>query len=659
MCGIVGFVDHRRTSSSEELSTMVATLQHRGPDSSGVWFDETADAQVGLGHQRLSILDLSEHGQQPMVYEQLHIVHNGEVYNFEAIKKTLETLDYAFDSHTDTEVILKAFHAWGVACVEKFRGMFAFVIYDTRQKKLFMFRDRAGVKPFYYYVKDGLFMFASELKAFHKHDGFQKTINKEVIPTYMQFGYIPAPFSIFENTYKLKAGHYLEFNIQNSKFKISKYWDVNKFYRAEKTTATEDEVLKTLEKELTEACSLRMVSDVPVGVFLSGGIDSSLVTALLQKESDVSLKTFTIGFEESSYNEAEQAKEIAGYLKTDHTEFYCSKEDALQVIPELPKIYDEPFGDSSAIATILVSRLAKEQVSVVISGDGGDETFCGYSKYFALEKVAKYLEPCLRKTVLQKAVKLFSEEMVCRLNKLLPKTRQQSNIRDKYQKFKRAIKAETLEEMFVEASSYVSDDKVKAYVTDHLGLDLESTTVGTGSRIKSGMTVALDDTNFDNFSGLKSVDPIEQMMAMDYQTFMVDDVLTKVDRATMSQSLEGREPLLDHKIMEYGATIPTALKYKNGTGKYLLKQILEKHLPKAYWDRPKSGFQVPLFEWLKSDLKDLLDKYLNYDRLKDGDIFNADEVQKTLEQYYQGDYININELWFILMFEMWREEWAS
>ncbi len=618
---------------------MTATLQHRGPDSSGTHFEETSNCQIGLGHQRLSVLDLTELGQQPMAYEHLYVIHNGEVYNFEDIKQELQTLGYDFDSHTDTEVILKAFHAWGVECVEKFRGMFAFVIQDTREQKLYMFRDRAGVKPFYYYAKDGLFLFASELKAFHQHKRFSKKINKDVIPTYMQFGYIPAPYSIFEDAYKLKPGHCLVYDIQHAAFNIEQYWDINALYRAEKTDTLEEDVVHGLEKELTEAFKLRMVSDVPVGVFLSGGVDSSIVTALLQRESDEPLKTFTIGFDETGYNEAEQAKAIAGYLKTDHTEYYCSKKDALAVIPDLPKIYDEPFGDSSAIATILVSKLAKEKVSVVLSGDGGDETFCGYSKYFALNKTVKYLEPGLRKRVVQKTVSLLNEDTVFKLNELIPKTKRQTNVRDKFQKFQRALNAESLEEMFVEASSYVDSDTVSKYLKDEL--------------------TTLSLTNFNNFKTLKSVEPVEQMMVIDYQTFMVDDVLTKVDRATMSQSLEGREPLLDHKIAEYVATIPIELKYKDSNGKYLLKKVLEKHLPKQYWDRPKSGFQVPLFEWLKSDLRELLETYLDYDRLEEGGIFNAEQVQQTLKQYYRGDYININELWFVLMFEMWRKEWTD
>jgi len=618
---------------------MTDALLYRGPDSSGVHLDDTAAVQVGLGHRRLSILDLSELGQQPMAYEELHIIHNGEVYNFEEIKEELKGIGYGFTTHTDTEVILKAFHTWGVSCVEKFRGMFAFVIYDTKQRKLFMFRDRAGIKPFYYYAKEGLFLFGSELKAFHKHTGFSKKINKEVLPAYMRFGYIPAPYSIFDDTYKLKAGHYIEYDLQSGVFESKKYWDINVFYCMDKTAFSEEHILQELEKELNEAFKLRMVSDVPVGVFLSGGVDSSLITALLQEASDEPLKTFTIGFEEPGYDEAEHARKIAEHLKTDHTEYYCSKEDALNVIPELPRIYDEPFGDSSAIATILVSKLAGEKVSVVLSGDGGDEVFCGYSKYFALNRSVRFLKPGLRKIVIQKMVNMVSEETVYRLNSLLPKSRRQTNVRDKLQKLKRSLSTDNLEQMFIEASSYVD-------------------VTAAESSINRGQGV-LKSTNFDDFALLKDLAPVEQMMAIDYQTFMVDDILTKVDRATMSQSLEGREPLLDHKVTEFMARVPVSVKYKENNGKYLLKKILHRHLPGPLFQRPKSGFQVPLYEWLKSDLRHLLDRYLDKERLERGGIFDAEAVEVKLQHYYSGGYINISEIWFILMFEMWREEWCT
>jgi len=638
MCGITGFIDHRGRSSETVLKAMTDAMVLRGPDDAGTYFEDNAAVQVGLGHRRLSILDLSPLGHQPMSYAHLHLVYNGEVYNFEQIKAELEGLGYTFASHSDTEVILKAFHAWGMACVSRFRGMFAFVIYDTEAQKLYMFRDRAGVKPFYYYAAEGLFLFASELKAFHEHPCFTKTIDKAVLPAYMRFGYIPAPHTIFEDTYKLKAGHFLEFDLQSGDYRVRQYWDVNEFYRDEKLAHSEEEVLQRLEKELKEAFALRMVSDVPVGVFLSGGIDSSLVTALLQQGAAEPLKTFTIGFDEPGYDEAEHAKAIAGYLGTDHTEYYCTKADALEVIPELPKIYDEPFGDSSAIATILVSKLAKEKVSVVLSGDGGDEVFCGYSKYFALNKTMKFLAPGLRKSVLRGTVNLLDEETVLKLNGWLPKSKRQTNIRDKFQKFRRALNAGSLGEMFIEASSYVDGDAIRMYLD-------------TQARLPDG-------TNFGHFKTLEGIAPLERMMAVDYQTFMVDDVLTKVDRATMSVSLEGREPLLDHKITEFMARVPAELKYKEGTGKYLLKKVLYNHVPKRFYERPKSGFQVPLFEWLKSDLRPLLDHYLSDERLAAGGIFDAGCVRQTLKRYDEGEYININEIWFILMFEMWREAWS-
>ncbi|MHC3994923.1 asparagine synthase (glutamine-hydrolyzing) [Thiomicrolovo sp. ZZH C-3] len=639
MCGVTGFIDHRGQSSETILKSMTDAMVLRGPDDSGTFFEHTDFAQIGLGHRRLSILDLSALGHQPMSFEHLSMVYNGEVYNFEEIKKELELLGYAFASNSDTEVILKAFHAWGVACVEKFRGMFAFVIYDSRAEKLFMFRDRAGVKPFYYYVKDGLFLFASELKAFREHEGFEKTIDRSVIPVYMRFGYIPAPYTIFADTYKLKAGHYLEYDLQAGQFEIRQYWDVNVFYGKAKLDLSEEAVLDTLEQELTEAFQLRMVSDVPVGVFLSGGIDSSLVTALLQKDLKEPLRTFTIGFDEEGYDEAEHARKIASYLGTEHTEYYCTKEDALQVIPELPKIYDEPFGDSSAIATILVSKLAKEKVSVVLSGDGGDELFCGYSKYFALNRVMRLLAPGLKKSLLKGAVNLLNEKAVYRLNGMLPRSKRQTNIRDKFQKFKRAVNADTLEQMFIEASSYVDAETIENCLGGEAGLPAQ--------------------TGFGSFETLADIAPLERMMAVDFQTFMVDDVLTKVDRATMSVSLEGREPLLDHKVAEFIARVPIALKYKDDSGKYLLKKVLYNHVPKRYYDRPKSGFQVPLYEWLKNDLRPLLDRYLAKERLEEGQIFDALQVQRTLDDYYEGRYVNINEIWFMLMFEMWREAWEA
>ena len=638
MCGITGFIDYHKNSDKSLLDQMRDSITYRGPDSAGSAFFERDHFSLGLGHRRLSILDLSELGNQPMSHENLTIIHNGEVYNFEAIKEELVALGYAFRSHTDTEVILKAFHAWGVVCVEKFRGMFAFAIYDSKEEKLFLFRDRAGVKPLYYYHDDDLFLFGSELKSFYEHPRFPKKIDQRALPFYFRFGYIPAPLSIFEKTKKLRPGHYLEYDLQKNCYEERAYWRVEEHYLSPKLEMSEEETLGKLETILSEAFGLRMIADVPVGVFLSGGVDSTLVTALLQKASEIPLKTFTIGFEEKGYNEAEFAKEIADHLGTDHTELYCTTQDMLDVIYELSYMYDEPFGDSSAIPSLLVSKLAKEKVSVVLSGDGGDEAFIGYSKYFALAKLARLQRAPLKRGVLRLVTALLGEESVERLNRLLPASIRQKNIKDKYQKFKNALESDDLAQMFINASSYV-DTKT----------------------LRSVLKESEADFSLSAFSVLdhaKGLDPIDQMSLCDYKTFMVDDVLTKVDRASMAVSLEAREPLLDHTIIEFAARLPAEMKYHEGEGKYLLKKILYKYVPKKLIERPKSGFQIPLERWLRSDLKPLVTHYLDPKRLEQSGIYNTEAIAKLLDRLYQSDkFVNFSLIWFILMFEMWRERW--
>ena len=638
MCGITGFIDYRKNSDKSLLDQMRDSITYRGPDSAGSAFFERERFSLGLGHRRLSILDLSELGNQPMSHEHLTIIHNGEVYNFEAIKEELVSLGYAFRSHTDTEVILKAFHAWGVVCVEKFRGMFAFAIYDSKEEKLFLFRDRAGVKPLYYARKEGVFLFGSELKTLMVHPAFEKRIDRRALPYYFRFGYIPAPLTIFEDTRKLRPGHYLVCDLAEGSVVEKAYWRVEEYFLQEKSGLHEAEVLERLEEILGDAFALRMVADVPVGVFLSGGVDSSLVAALLQKASDTPLKTFTIGFEEEGFDEAQFAREIAAHLGTEHTEYYCTKEDMLSLIESLPELYDEPFGDSSAIPTLLVSKLAKEKVSVVLSGDGGDEAFIGYSKYFALAKLARLQRSPLKRGVLRLVTGLLSEESVERLNSVLPASIRQKNIKDKYQKFKNALESDDLAQMFINASSYV-DTKTLRSVLKESEADFSLSAFSVLDRVKG-------------------LDPIDQMSLCDYKTFMVDDVLTKVDRASMAVSLEAREPLLDHTIIEFVARLPAEMKYREGEGKYLLKKILYKYVPKKLIERPKSGFQIPLERWLRSDLKPLVTHYLDPKRLETSGIYNTEAIAKLLDRLYQSDkFVNFSLIWFILMFEMWRERW--
>ena len=636
MCGIVGVLDYSKDITKSEVDVMRDIITYRGPDDFGTEIYENKEYILSLAHRRLSIQDLSPLGHQPMSFESLSIVFNGEVYNFEEIRNELISLNYEFRSDGDTEVILKAFHAWGVKCVDKFRGMFAFAIYDMKNEKLFIFRDRMGVKPLYYYLEDNKFLFSSELKSIYKFRHFSKKINNNSLPYYFRFGYIPAPLTIFENTFKLLPAHYIEYDLRNKKFEEKKYWDVKDYFYSDKTNESEDKIVNELENILIDSFNLRMVSDVPVGVFLSGGVDSSLVASLIQKNSKEPINTFTIGFNEKNYDEAIFAKEIANHIGSSHTELYCDSKDMLEIIKDLPFLYDEPFGDSSALPTILVSKLAKEKVSVVLSGDGGDESFVGYSKYFALEKIAKINDNKIQKNIIKNILNLFNATTIEKVNNILPNKLKQRNIKDKYQKFKNAVESESFEEMFINASSYV-DNKTLEKVLLNNKIDFSNTSF---------------NLNLD-----KKISELDLMSLMDYKTFLVDDVLTKVDRASMSVSIEAREPLLDHKIIEFTATIPSDVKYKNKIGKTLLKKVLYKYVPKELIERPKSGFQIPLEDWLKKELKPLVDKYLSSESLQKSNIYNVKEIELLLNKFYEGKNVNVSLIWFILMFEMWKEEW--
>jgi len=631
MCGIVGFIS--KTKQESILNDMLDTQSYRGPDDKGIFIDKQSGTH--FGHNRLSIQDISSHGHQPFIsdYENYIIVFNGEIYNFKTIKIELEELGYNFISSSDTEVILYSYKEWGIRCIERFIGMFAFSILDKVQNKLILIRDRAGVKPLYYYTKEKEFLFSSEIKSLHKYPNFKKELNKEILPYYFQFGYIPAPHTIFKNCYKLEAGHYLEFNIQHSTFNITKYWDVNDFYREEKIDKSESEILDDIENILDDAIDLRMVSDVPVGVFLSGGYDSSLVASILAKKQGKKIDTFTIGFNDKKYNEAEHAKSIASYLGTNHTEYYMQDNDMLDLVEKLPLYYDEPFGDSSALPTMIVSKMAREKVTVALSADGGDEAFCGYSKYFFLNKFNNIFSSKIKKQILKTSLNMISEDIAENINNVMPSSFKQTNIKDKYNKFKRAINSDSLEEMFANASSYVDKNDVDKMLN-----------------IKANKSI------YDLFENTSDLSFLNYMMSVDYKAFMNDDVLTKVDRATMSVSLEGREPLLDHRIIEYLARVPEELKYKNKQGKYLLRQILYKYLPKEMVDKPKSGFQIPLEAWLKGDLRYLVEKYLDEKRLDD-EIFNIEEIMELKTKLFLGKYVNINQIWLVIMFEMWKEKW--
>ena len=393
MCGIAGFIDYKKETNKDTLTLMTDVLAHRGPDDKGYEVYTCEKASVGLGHRRLSILDLSSLGHQPMEYGDWSIVFNGEIYNFGEIKIELqEKYSIDFKSHADTEVIIHAFDRWGIASVDKFNGMFAFVIFNKKTNEVYCVRDRAGVKPLYYYQSGELFLFSSELKSFHQHPKFEKSINPDVLGLYFQYGYIPSPYSIFEKVKKVSPGAYLYINLNNNTLEEKKYWDIVEVYNQPKLSINIEDAISETENLLKSAFKYRLISDVPVGIFLSGGYDSAAVAGLLQSEHSEKLKTFTIGFEDNAYDEAPFAKKVADYLGTEHHEYYCTEKDALEIIPTLSEIYDEPFADSSAIPTILVSKIAAKDVTVVLSADGGDEAFGGYTRYTSY--ISNYYKLC-------------------------------------------------------------------------------------------------------------------------------------------------------------------------------------------------------------------------------------------------------------------------
>jgi asparagine synthase (glutamine-hydrolysing) len=640
MCRIVGFWDFNYKGEyniKQVISSMRDTMTYGGPDDAGFFIDETCN--LAMGHRRLSIIDLSQTGHQPMVFENFIIVYNGEIYNFSDIKKELIKEGYSFYSDSDTEVILKAFQKWSFKAVDKFRGMFAFAIWDKNDKKLLLCRDRVGVKPMYYYYKDGLFMFSSELKSFHKHPKFKKKINIQSLSLFLQYGYITAPYSIFEYTNKLEPGNFLIID-KNKETKKLKYWDMDFYLRKGLKDKeiwlkeSEDNIARDLEKILTESFKLRLVSDVPVGIFLSGGIDSTLVTTLLQKNVGYQLKTFTIGFNEKNYNEAEYAKKISNYLGTNHTELYCTPKDAFNVIPKLPEIYDEPFGDSSAIPTYLVSKLAKNQVKVALSADGGDEQFYGYTRYWIVRNLTTMLSLMPLRNIISKILQQINPEVATniylRLKPIMPKW---NNFRDKYIKLRQILQVKNIQEVYDSSNKYFLEDDL----------------------IKLGISNFLASQRFKIQSN--DIDNINYMMYYDIMTYLPDDILTKVDRATMSVALEGREPFLDHKILEYSLQMPIGLKYRNGMSKYIIRKILYKHIPKELIDRPKMGFGVPIYEWFKNELKELYLEYLSNYKIKQTGLFDYKEVDILLQNYLNNKNINHNKLWFLFIFQIWSEKW--
>jgi asparagine synthase (glutamine-hydrolysing) len=648
MCGISGFLDWTHRSGNQELQAtvleMVNTLRHRGPDDSGAWSD--AEAGVALGHRRLSIVDLSSEGQQPMrsACGRYVISLNGEVYNFKALRRELEGWGYEFRGHSDTEVMLSGISQWGLLqAVERFNGMFAFALWDRQERKLHLVRDRLGEKPLYYGWMGKTFLFGSELKALRAHSSFKREINHDALALYLRHSYIPAPYSIYRNVFKVQPGMIVTVDTADGVGSVASmcYWSARTAAErgvAEPFSGSYQDAVAQLDELLADAVKLRMHADVPLGAFLSGGLDSSTIVALMQAHNDKPVQTFTIGFYETGYNEAQNAKAVAHHLGTAHTELYVRPEEAMAVIPRLATLYDEPFSDSSQIPTFLISELARRDVTVSLSGDGGDELFAGYSRYFLGLKVWQTIgriPPRLRglaATCLTMLSPTSWETIYRGLDLLMPKKLRQQNPVEKVYKLADILRTESQETLYL---GLVSHWKASASIVLNA---LEPPTVFTDPAQRA---------NLQDFT--------RRMMYLDTVTYLPDDILVKVDRASMGVSLEARVPFLDHRVVEFAWQIPLSMKIRNGQGKWVLRQLLHRYVPKALVERPKMGFGVPLDTWLRGPLREWADTLLDEKQLRDQGFFDPYPIRKVWDEHLSGQMDWQYHLWDVLMFQAWLE----
>jgi asparagine synthase (glutamine-hydrolysing) len=649
MCGIVGYLTKPDDINHEVCNSMNNTMSHRGPDNQGIWLDESAG--IALGHRRLSILDLSSSGNQPMVSKsgRYVITYNGELYNYNNIYEELKNIGLNINSNSDTRVLIEAINIWGIeSTLNKVVGMFAFALWDKKQRILTLARDRMGEKPLYYGWQGNSFLFGSELKSFKAHPHFGNKINRQSIQLFLKNNCIPAPFTIYSDIKKLLPGHFLQVQYsKNSKAKdytLTSYWSIyQKLYEGIDSpyTGNTHSAIDKLEDLLIQSIKQQMISDVPLGAFLSGGIDSTLIVSMMQSLSNKPINTYTIGFNDDVYNEAKQAKIIADHIGTDHTELYITEREALDVIPRLSFIYDEPFSDSSQIPTYLVSLLAKKSVSVSLSGDSGDELFGGYSRYTLANKIwsiIKFFPP------------IISNAVVLLLSSFEPKTYDRyynyfsrlgilgNNINykgDKVHKLSSIINSRSKHEFY---DKFMSNWKLSENIVK--GLDNSNSGI-----IYNRNSELIDISDFKTY-----------MMSKDLTSYLPDDILVKVDRAAMNVSLETRIPMLDYRIVEFSTKLPMNMKIRNGISKWILRQVLYKYVPKALVEKPKKGFSVPVGLWLRGPLKEWAENLINKTRLENEGYLNTELITKKWEEHQSGERNWHQPLWDILMFQSWLEK---
>lgn len=645
MCGIAGALQLKNTNFDWQgiLPQMAAVIAHRGPDDSGTWFD--AEAGIGLTHRRLSIVDLSPEGHQPMLSAdgRYVVVFNGEIYNFGKLRAELQLLGYQFRGHSDTEVLLAAICEWGLeAAVKRFVGMFAFGLWDRREQMLHLVRDRIGEKPLYYGWAGDVFLFGSELKALRAHPAWCGEIDRGVLALYMRLSYVPTPYSIYKGIYKLVPGTIFSLSLRQREGKVTTYWSAKEVAEAgvrNPFTGSETDALTTLEVLLREAIAGQMIADVPLGAFLSGGIDSSLVVALMQAQSTAPIKTFTIGFQETDYNEAGFAKVVANHLGTDHTELCVTPAETIAVIAKLPSLYDEPFADASQIPTFLVSELTRRKVTVSLSGDAGDELFGGYNRYFWSQNIwnkVGWMPQDLRKVAAFGITTISPSSWDAafqNLSPVLPERFKQRVPGDKLHKLAEALVVEHPEAMY---RNLVSSWKTP---TDVVLNSQEPETILTNKK----QWAALPDF-------------VMRMMYLDLVTYLPDDILVKVDRAAMGVGLETRVPYLDHRVVEFAWRLPLSLKIRDGKGKWPLRQLLYKYVPPALIERPKSGFGIPIVDWLRGPLRDWAEALMDEKRLQQEGFFDPSAIRTKWKEHLSGQRNWQYYLWPVLMFQAWLAE---
>lgn len=653
MCGITGYFEAVPRSTGEELEAtamaMAATLHHRGPDDSGVWADPIAG--IVLAHRRLSILDLSPLGHQPMHSPcgRYMVTFNGEIYNFRALRQELEARGQRFRGQSDTEVLVACVTEFGIlSAVRRLNGMFAFALWDRRERQLYLVRDRLGEKPLYYGYLGRTLVFGSELKALRTHPEFDCRLNRDALALYLRHNYIPAPFSIYEGISKVQPGTVVRISPEDTDRipTVTRYWSVEAAAErglADPFTGSEEDAVIHLDTLLRDAVKHRMEADVPLGAFLSGGIDSSLIVALMQAQSAQPVRTFTIGFHEAQYNEANHAKAVAQHLGTDHTELYVTPQEAMAVIPHLPAIYDEPFSDMSQIPSFLVSQLARKDVTVVLSGDGADELFGGYDRYCLGAEVWRKIErlPSPIRALFAKGVQAVSpqrwNQLIAPIAHLLSDSTWQRNPGEKLHRVAQVLSTGAPEPLYL---GMVSHWKQPAAVV--LGAHEPLTAV----------------TDYRRHFPVGAFEL--HMMYVDSLSYLPDNILVKVDRASMAVSLEARVPFLDHRVLEFSWHVPLAWKIRQGKGKYLLRKLLHNYVPPALTERPKMGFGVPMNMWLRGPLREWSESLLDEKRLKDQGFLSPDPIRGKWDEHLSGAMDWGAPLWDVLMFQAWLEhEWQE